>query len=44
MASDRAARTDTSLSIRDIGRFKAAQIDASSSEEASFSPRSTSLR
>lgn len=43
-ASDWAARSDTSLSIRDIGRFRAAQIDPSSSEDASFSPRSTSLR
>ena len=43
-ASDSAARSDTSLSIWDIGRCRAAQIEPSSSEEASFSPRSTSLR
>ena len=43
-ASTSAARRETSLSTADSGTSRASQIAASSSEDASFSPRSTSLR
>lgn len=43
-ASDSATLVDTEAKTADSGTSRAAQIAASSSEEASFSPRSTSLR
>ena len=43
-ASVSATRTDTWLSTSESGRPRAPQMEPSSSEDASFSPRSTSLR